>query len=273
MNDKEYILLTEKIRKLTGIDLDNYKPQQMQRRLGGLISSHSLGVEEYCELIQQDQEALSKLKNFITINVSEFFRDAEYFNTLKSEILPAIAKDNQRISIWSAGCSHGGEPYSIAMLLEDIAPGKPYRILATDLDEGVLAKAREGGPYTDADVSNVERKHLLKYFTKEEDGFYVIDELRRKIEFKRHNLLKDVFERGFDFMLCRNVVIYFSDEAKLKLNQGFCNSLKEGGILFIGATETLMNATDLGLEKIQNCFYRKGAASSKAVKPVRVAKV
>ena len=83
---------------MTGIDLDNYKPQQMQRRLGGLISSYSLSVEEYCELIQQDKDALSKLKNFITINVSEFFRDAEYFNTLKSEILPALAKDNQRIS-------------------------------------------------------------------------------------------------------------------------------------------------------------------------------
>lgn len=273
MTDQEYILLTRKIRDLTGLDLDDYKPQQMQRRLTGLIAALSISVAEYCKRIETDDELLKKLKKFITINVSEFFRDADYFDVLKTKVLPDFLKGNNRISVWSAGCSHGGEPYSIAMLLEDLAPGQPYRILGTDLDDDILAKAKNGGPYTDGDVSGVNPKFLLKYFTKEKDGYYLTDEIKRKVEFKRHNLLKDSFERGFDILLCRNVVIYFSDEAKAKLYKGFCDSLKDGGVLFIGATEALINASELGLDKIQNCFYKKGVASSKVSGSASAARV
>ena len=115
------------------------------------------------------------------------------------------------------------------------------------------------------DIANVDKALLLKYFTRSDDGYRVIDSIKRRVEFKRHDLLKDSFEHGFDLIMCRNVVIYFSDEAKRTLYTGFYNSLKEGGVMFIGATETLLDASGLGLERIHNCFYRKSALNKKAV--------
>ena len=148
MNDQEYDYITRVIRKLTGIDLDNYKSQQMRRRLTGLIASQAGGVPEYCELVKKNKDALKKLRNFLTINVSEFFRDIEQFNILKTKVLPELLSRNPSLKVWSSGCSHGGEPYSIAILLEEIAPGRHHRVLGTDIDDETLARARAGGPYS-----------------------------------------------------------------------------------------------------------------------------
>ncbi len=257
MNDQEYDYITRVIRKLTGIDLDNYKSQQMRRRLTGLIASQAGGVPEYCELVKKNKDALKKLRNFLTINVSEFFRDIEQFNILKTKVLPELLSRNPSLKVWSSGCSHGGEPYSIAILLEEIAPGRHHRVLGTDIDDETLARARAGGPYSSADVSNVAAKYLLKYFTRSDDQYYVSDHLKRKVEWKRQNLLSDKFERNFDLIVRRNVVIYFTDEAKDSLYKGFHQSLNPNGNLFIGATETLLNASSLGFERLHNCFYRK----------------
>ena len=164
MDDQEYDLISQQILKLTGIDLAHYKVQQMRRRLTGLSSANAPSVAEYCQLIKKDPDALSKLRDFLTINVSEFFRDAEQFEILRTEVFPELLKNRPRLNVWSAGCSHGGEPYSVAMMLEELAPGQNHRVLATDLDDAVIAKARNGGPYTSADVNNVDGKLLLKYF-------------------------------------------------------------------------------------------------------------
>lgn len=263
LNDQEFEYLKKKILALTDIDLNNYKAQQMRRRLDGLVTNESGSVVEYCKRIENDKDALKKLSNFLTINVSEFFRDANQFQQLKTIILPELLGNNERLNIWSAGCSIGAEPYSVAMMLENLTPGRKHRIVATDIDEAVLAKAKNGGPYSSSDIANVDKALLLKYFTRSDDGYQVIDSIKRRVEFRRHNLLKDRFEQGFDLVMCRNVVIYFSDEAKHKLYTGFCNSLKDGGIMFIGATETLLDASELGLTRIHNCFYRKPVSSKR----------
>ncbi|MCI0868428.1 MAG: protein-glutamate O-methyltransferase CheR [Chloroflexi bacterium] len=273
MDDQEYDLISQQILKLTGIDLAHYKVQQMRRRLTGLSSANAPSVAEYCQLIKKDPDALSKLRDFLTINVSEFFRDAEQFEILRTEVFPELLKNRPRLNVWSAGCSHGGEPYSVAMMLEELAPGQNHRVLATDLDDAVIAKARNGGPYTSADVNNVDGKLLLKYFDKPDNMYTLTDQMRKKVTFKIQNLLRDVFETGFDLIMCRNVVIYFNDEAKDRLYRGFQNSLRDRGVLFIGATESLLAAAELGLTRVNNCFYRKSSKESAGARPARAAKV
>lgn len=263
LNDQEFEYLKKKILTLTDIDLNNYKAGQMRRRLDGLVSNESGNVVEYCKRIEHDNDALKKLRNFLTINVSEFFRDASPFQQLKTTVLPELLRNNGSLSIWSAGCSIGAEPYSVAMMLENLTPGQKHRIVATDIDDAVLVKAKNGGPYSSSDIANVDKALLLKYFTRSDNGYQVIDTIKRRVEFKRHDLLKDGFERGFDLVMCRNVVIYFSDEAKRTLYTGFTNSLKEEGVMFIGATETLLDASGFGLERIHNCFYRKPGSKKK----------
>jgi len=262
VNDQEYTYIKKTIKRLIGIDLDNYKTPQMQRRLGGLASSNADSIALYCKLVERDEDARTQLRNFLTINVSEFFRDAQQFDQLKKRVLPMLLEKRQQLSVWSAGCSHGGEPYSIAMLLEELAPNRKHRILATDIDQEILARAKNGGPYSPSDVSNVEPKLLLKYFNREKDGYHLIDNVKRKVEFRRHNLLADLFQKNFDLIICRNVVIYFTEEAKGKLYKGFSHALNENGILFIGATESLLDLQFLNLERMFNCFYMRRAATT-----------
>ncbi len=257
LTDQEYDFIKRAILRNLQIDLSFYKTQQMHRRLSGLISSQADNVAGYVRLIESDKDALSKLKNFLTINVSEFFRDSQQFDILQKTVLPELLKNRAQLKIWSAGSSHGGEAYSVAMILDELAPNRGHKIFATDIDDAILERAKMGGPYGKTDVNNVPTRHLLKFFNKEGNEYFVSDAIKKRVTFRRQNLLHDKFDSGFDLVICRNVVIYFSDEAKTKLYQNFFNSIKDGGMMFIGATETLLGASDIGLERVTSCFYRK----------------
>jgi chemotaxis protein methyltransferase CheR len=267
MEDQDYAYLKTTIQRLLDIDLSSYKSQQMRRRLEGFIARTSPGgVAVFCKLLDRDPGVLQKLKAFITINVSEFFRDASQFNLMRTQVLPQLLSRSPALNIWSAGCSIGAEAYSLAIVLEELAPGKGHRILATDLDTQILSKAKVGGPYSKSEVANVEKLRLLKHFVPVEKGYMIADGVKRVVEFRQQNLLTDKFEHSFDLILCRNVMIYFSDEAKSKLHQGFCASLKEEGILFLGGTEGLTDAKGLGLTRLHSSIYRKAAKDE----PVKV---
>jgi chemotaxis protein methyltransferase CheR len=195
--------------------------------------------------------------------VSEFFRDKDQYDILRIRILPELIRNSPRLNIWSAGCSNGAEPYSVAIILEEIASYHRHRVLATDIDAGILARAKAGGPYIPSDVRNVDKKLLSKYFRQEGDEYWVNDRIRQKVEFKQQNLLLDPFEKGFDFIVCRNVVIYFADEAKRKLYHRFFDSLKDNGVFFMGGTETMLGVADLPFEKICASFHRKSVEGEK----------
>jgi chemotaxis protein methyltransferase CheR len=258
MTDEEYLFLKRKILQLTSINLDHYKSNQMRRRLDCLISNmNCTDVLSYCTMLEHDIKATHTLQDFLTINVSEFFRDMKYFDRLLMEVIPQMVKNCSRLNIWSAGCSNGSEPYSIAMSLDHMFPSIDYRILATDIDEKSLMKAREGGPYRIDEIRNVSQPLLKKYFIETGEGYRVIENVRRSILFRHHDLLQDTAEQGFDFILCRNVVIYFTQQAKYELYKKFHRSLKENGILFIGGTETILDATEIGFQLDSTCFYRK----------------
>lgn len=263
MDDQSYLYLKKKILKLTNIDLDGYKSEQMRRRLNSFMAVNGVeNIVDYGYKLERDTDTLEQLRAFLTINVSEFFRDLNMFERLKTSILPQLLKNSRRLNIWSAGCSHGAEPYSIAMLLESISPFTNHRILATDVDEGALKQARAGGPYTPAEVKNVPRGLILKNFTFSSGSYMLSEKIKQKVEFRCQNLLCDEFETGFDLILCRNVTIYFTEEANKRLKQKFCHSLKEGGVLFIGSTEVMFNSRSIGLQELETCFYQKLAASN-----------
>ena len=140
--------------------------------------------------------------------------------------------------------------------MKDLTPNQRHRILASDLDIEILAKAK-AGVYSENEIKAMSEARKQKYFTKQGDKYAVSSEIKSCIEFKRHNLLKDNFESGFDLILCRNVVIYFTEEAKDQLYANFFKALKPGGILFVGATEAILNFRKLGYTSYQPFFYQK----------------
>jgi chemotaxis protein methyltransferase CheR len=259
MEAREYIFVKRKVLNLTGVDLDCYKTPQVQRRLRTyLVRSGHADWHRFFRDIQDDQAALGKFKDYLTINVSSFFRDIEKFEYLRKAILPELTNGHPKLRVWSAGCSHGHEPYTLSILLAE-ATGiyRQHEILATDIDRSALDRAQAGGPYSTDEVDKVPPHLLDRYFRACDDGYYVIQSLRRKITFHYHNLLADSFEGGFDMIVCRNVVIYFTAEVKERLYKRFLQALRPGGILFVGSTEVVPGATNLGLESAGISFYRR----------------
>lgn len=257
MSDKDWELFKQKLHTKSGINLNDYKPAQMQRRIGNMMSRHGAGgYLDFFSKLEANQKLYKDFIDFLTINVTEFFRTPEKFDELEKRVIPDLLKQSAKLSIWSAGCSIGAEPYSLAIMLNEVTPHTKHRILATDLDVEMLAKARLGA-YTANELKNIPAARLNKYF-KQADGIATINEdIRTRIEFKRHNLLVDKFEVGFDLILCRNVVIYFTEEAKDSLYRRFFASLKPGGVLFVGGTEAILNFRDIGFAHYLPFFYRK----------------
>lgn len=258
MNEREYSYLKGKILKLANIDIDCYKEQQMRRRLDGFIARHSpQGVIAYCNTLERDRGRLHELLAFLTINVSEFWRDVAQFRMLKEVVLPQLLARSPRLNIWSAACSRGQEPYTIAIVLEELCPARRHRILATDIDQDALAYASAGGPYPPSDIKNVERHLLERYFVETDKGFSVADCIKKRVEFRHHNLLYDPFDEGFDLVLCRNAIIYFCDSVRDRLFAKFNRCLKEGGVLFVGGSEVMLRPGDIGFVHMMPSFYRK----------------
>ncbi|MDQ6670045.1 MAG: protein-glutamate O-methyltransferase CheR [Chloroflexota bacterium] len=245
--------------QITGLDLTLYKVPQMHRRLSVLLTR--VGVRnfaDYATLLEADTVRRQEFRDFVTINVSEFFRDADRFADLQRR-LGGLIKPGRGLRAWSAGCSNGAEPYSLAMLLLEIAPGRPHAILATDIDETILTRARSAADYLGADIRNMGQERIARWFTLGAGGRYTLKPPPRAlVKFERHDLLRDRAPGGaYDLVCCRNVVIYFTEEAKQRIYSGFVESLRSGGLLFLGATEAILQPKPLGLEVVGPGFYQK----------------
>ena len=257
MDDRDWESFKEKLKRKTEIDLDLYKAPQMQRRIMNLARRNGFDkYSDYFDKVVQDKDDFAAFIEYLTINVSEFFRTPDKFGKLETDVIPDLMKRSSKLNIWSAGCSIGAEPYSLAMILKDLSPTQRHRILATDLDIEILAKAK-AGIYSENEIKSMSEDRKKRYFTLEGEKYAVSEDIKKCIEFKRHNLLKDNFETGFDLILCRNVVIYFTEEAKDQLYANFFKALKPGGILFVGATEAILNFRTLGYTSYQPFFYQK----------------
>jgi chemotaxis protein methyltransferase CheR len=192
----------------------------------------------------------------MTINVSEFWRNPNRWQVLKDRFLPHMIQQSPRLNIWSAACSTGEEPYTIAMLLDSLGVLDRVSLLATDIDDGVLAKAQEG-IYLERSLRDVPSDYKSKYFAASDGAFNVSDKLKRAVKFLKQNLLLDRFGDKYDLIVCRNVMIYFTEDAKHMLYGKFAQALKPGGLLFVGSTEQIFSPSQYGLETADTFFYRK----------------
>ncbi|MFE0503137.1 CheR family methyltransferase [Peribacillus butanolivorans] len=254
---QEYEEFIRKIKMLTGIDLSLYKEGQMKRRLTSLYEKRGYhSFREYYKDIQASPNVLNEFLDRMTINVSEFYRNAKRWEVLEKKILPSLLESQKRLKIWSAACSTGEEPYTIAMILSNLVPLSQIEILATDLDENVLARAKLG-VYPERSLNEVPADIKKQYFIKEEDFYRVDDEIKRRVTFKKQNLLADRFDQEFDLVVCRNVLIYFTEDAKSFLYDKFSASLKSGGVFFVGSTEQIFNPGKYEFETIDTFFYKK----------------
>lgn len=253
----DYEQFIEGIKRKTGIDLALYKEAQMKRRLTSLyVKKGYKNFVEFLHALEKDRDLMNEFLDRMTINVSEFYRNRKRWDVLQDKIFPLLLKTNKRLKIWSAACSTGEEPYSIAMVLSNHVPLSQIRIFATDLDENVIQKAKLG-LYPDRSLAEVPANMKQKYFDQEGQYFKIKDEIKNTVTFRKHNLLKDSYDSNYDLIVCRNVMIYFTEEAKDQIYHKFSKALRPGGILFVGSTEQIFNPSQYGFEVEDTFFYRK----------------
>lgn len=243
---------------LTKIDLSSYKEKQMRRRIDSLVTKNKCkSYPEYVSLLKSNRDVFDEFVNFLTINVSEFYRNPEQWELLTNEFIPElIKKSGENLKIWSAACSTGDEPYSLVMALSKHLPLNKIKITATDLDKQVIATAKVG-LYNEKSIANVPADLKKKYFTPVGKSFQISEDIKKCVDFKEHNLLRDTYPANYDLIVCRNVLIYFTDEAKTEVYDKFSKSLKKGGILFIGSTEQVLEYKELGYSRRYSFFYEK----------------
>ncbi|MBQ8117788.1 MAG: protein-glutamate O-methyltransferase CheR [Lachnospiraceae bacterium] len=254
----DYEYFKKEILAMTTIDLNSYKEKQMKRRIDTLITKHGIkGYDQYVRELKNNAEYFDEFVNYITINVSEFYRNPDQWQLLDKDVIPQLMdKFGKRLKIWSAACSTGDEPYSLVMALSRHMPLDQIKILATDLDKTVINKAKIG-LYNSKSIVSVPDDLKKKYFTQVGPSYKIADEIKARVEFKEHNLLKDMYPSDYNLIVCRNVLIYFTEEAKDEVFRKFNKSLARGGILFIGSTEQIINYKEMGYERKSSFFYTK----------------
>jgi chemotaxis protein methyltransferase CheR len=256
LEDLDYRMFIRKVNENLKLDLGNYKETQMKRRLTSLFMKrgfHSFAA--YFNALVRDADLMNEFMDRVTINVSEFWRNPARWIVLEQKLIPEMLSRSPRLKCWSAACSTGEEPYTLAMLLAE-AGAEHANILASDLDDAVLIKAQKG-EYTDRSIRDVPSNYLSKYFIQANQNYCIDPSLKKMVRYKKGNLLLDPFEKDFDLIICRNVMIYFTEQAKQELYYKFSQSLKPDGLLFVGSTEQIFTPAQYNLEPVDSFFYRK----------------
>ncbi|MCR4961175.1 MAG: protein-glutamate O-methyltransferase CheR [Lachnospiraceae bacterium] len=254
----DYEYFKKEVFALTKIDLNAYKEKQMKRRIDTLIDKHKIsGYDNFVKALKTDKEMFEEFVGYLTINVSEFYRNPEQWELMDKDIIPELIKKfGKNLKIWSAACSTGDEPYSLVMALSRHIPLNQIKIFATDIDKQILEKAKLG-LYSEKSVENVPKDLKDKYFEKVGASYRIKDEIKSRVEFKQHNLLKDQFPTNMHMIVCRNVLIYFTEEAKDLIFKEFKDSLQSRGVLFIGSTEQIVNYKEIGYQRKNSFYYEK----------------
>ncbi|WP_321529778.1 protein-glutamate O-methyltransferase [uncultured Desulfuromonas sp.] len=270
LTQKDFDRLSRYIYQELGITLSEKKKTMLTGRLSKRIRALKLSsITDYCDFLFSDEgQSLEQVHLFdvITTNKTDFFREANHFDYLIKTILPAWQKDlcqRRSIKIWSAGCSTGEEPYTMAMVLNDYAqhhPGFDFEIIATDISTRVLDHARTAVYHKEriAPVAEPLRKrYLLKHKDRSNELVRISPGLRKKVRFGRLNFMDSTFQlpNKVDVIFCRNVIIYFDKTTQEKLVGKFCHHLKEGGYLFLGHSESL-HGFSVPLHQVAPTVYR-----------------
>ncbi|WP_066193208.1 MULTISPECIES: CheR family methyltransferase [Gracilibacillus] len=255
----DYQQFIHKIYKKTGLDLSLYKEAQMKRRLTSLCQKRGFdSFLSYFHAINKDQQLLQEFLDKVTINVSEFYRNPSRWKVLERNVLPVFKQKRNKIKIWSAACSTGEEPYTLAIIASQIWGSHNIEIIATDIDPNVLARAKQG-IYKERALQEVSDPIKKKYFHQEGPTFKVDEKIKRTVTFKQHNLLADKYPMNVDIIVCRNVLIYFTEEAKQTIYNRFSQALAKDGVFFVGSTEQIFSPEQYGFRVLDTFFYEKQA--------------
>lgn len=245
------------IRKELNLDLAAYKETQLQRRITTVMkSAGALNLEDYSKLIDTNDQIKNAFLDYITINVTEFFRNRDIFDEFESVLTNLLIHKFKDMKIWSAACSTGAEAYSLAIILDKNDISLKHKILATDIDDKILERAKIG-EFKEYEIRNLDKKDLKDYFILKDKRYYINDRIKNMVSFNKQDLILDKYEKGFHAIVCRNVTIYFKNETKDKIYKKINDSLVTGGILFTGATESIYNPKDFGFRKISTFIYEK----------------
>jgi chemotaxis protein methyltransferase CheR len=233
--------------KSSGLSLDKEKKYLVEARLTPVIEQAGLSdLGELVIMIETDKVLAKKVTEAMTVNETFFFRDRQPFDGFRGAILPELLKlraRQRKIRIWSAACSTGQEPYSLAMIVDEEArnlAGWTVDIVATDIAETVLKKAKDG-VYTHFEAQRgLPAQHLVRYFTKRKDNWVISQHIRSRVDFRQQNLMADFSALGqFDVIFCRNVLIYFAPDQKRDVLNRMAQRLAPDGYLVLGAAESV----------------------------------
>lgn len=262
----DFTLLKRFIEQTLKIQCSNYKEDYIKRRLlSRMRSTGTSTYDEYLRYLRANTLELDLLRNALTINVTEFFRDADVYDILRKEIFPALFSRRKKVRIWCAGCSTGEEPYSLAMILSEamtLDREISVQIYATDIDEVVLGKAKEG-IYPVKAMGKLTEAQIHRHFTKLPDGnFQARSHLKELIRFRPHDLMSgQPISRYLDMISCRNVTIYFTEKQKDDLVRMFHGALVTGGYYVMGKTEYLGREVEglfVPVNSLQKIYMKKG---------------
>lgn len=265
LNDSQFETFRKLIYNESGITFSDTNRSILDSRIKESLREKQLTtVEEYYKLITSDKEEMKIFLDSITTNLTRFFRNIPHFEALVNYVLPHLMElkkksGDYKIRVWSAGCSTGEEPYTIAMLLADKLPSPfTFEIMASDISLKSLMVGK-AGYYPEPRVQGIPQNYLEKYFTKTEKGYQVKQELMNKIRFDYHNLKNDSGARNLDIIFCRNVLIYFDEAAQKAVIDRFYNSMSSQSYLFIGHSESLfgMETQFKFLKTDWACLYEK----------------
>lgn len=266
MTDKDYRYISERVYETCGIVLSEQKKDMVYARISRRVRKFGLSsFSQYIDYLKENEDVeFVEFINSITTNLTSFFRERHHFEFLETQALAEIKSRHtadKRVRIWSAGCSLGMEPYSIAMTLYNTFPSNwDFKILATDLDTNVLATAKEG-IYEANQIDGISKAQLKQFFFNDPktNRYKVKPLLTPNIHFKQLNLLKPWPMNGpFDVIFCRNVIIYFDHPTKLALFSRFAEMLAPGGYLILGHSETMSRETKEFKPLGQNIYQKVG---------------
>ena len=271
LSNPDFSRLCDLIYREAGIALNSDKKTMLEVRVKRRVKDLSLSsYSQYCDYLftrHRQQEEIVHLIDVVTTNKTDFFREPKHFNFLVDKVLPqrdSRFESTRPFQVWSAGCSTGEEPYTLAMVLSEYAlahPGFRFRILATDISTKVLATA-DKGIYTVDDVAPVQASLRMKYFLRSRDRssnrVRVSPELRQLVEFRRLNFMDSNYgiSEGQDAIFCRNVIIYFDRPTQQRILGRLCQHLAPAGHLFVGHAETLHDL-NLPVSPVAPALYRR----------------
>lgn len=235
------------VHRLAGIDLRQYKRGQMERRVRSFAQRRGAAtLADYLRLLEHEPAELDDFLDRVTINVSQLWRNPDQWRVLATEVVPLLAAKG-RIKAWSAGCSYGAEAYTLAAICLDVAPEARVEVFGSDIDRRMIARAREGR-FSTEDARSAPPDALRRWFEPRDTGWVAAGELRSRCRFEVGDLLRTVVPHGsWDLIVCRNVVIYFTELVRNDLHARLAAGLRSGGYLVVGGTERVAEAADLGL--------------------------